>query len=366
MSKQVIHTIKNRTGDFKYHFLKSVFLKGSRISGKIHPLKEVNNLKDKLIQDRKLIKMRDGYLLRKNLKVGFLMAYNLYSGELKTEIEDRANDIHLSKSTLEINSLVKGELVSTDNENYIELNKYCQKLEKVCILKLNYKFIEGASSDDFSKIESYIANLLHKHKYISGNYRHGVTNDKECDIVDEETNSQIEITFAFKTTISKKKKTPFEDVERILTEFSDNSFIHPSKSLLGKMNKEYTPKYKKYLAIVMVGTPESSFTLLDVLFKKLIDEGMEISPFIGYYMIVYEPFEEYIYLTFTGNQSQLTDNDCADFDFLKLEETTLDNLDDSSKYLFMLTNIFDNKKSIMILNKVEYLDYSNQLKVYNG
>lgn len=365
MNKQIIHIIKNKAGDFRYHFLKGMLLKDSKVSNAVHPLHEVNILREQLIKNKKIKKIKSGYIVKDSFKVGFLMSYNLHSGELRKEIKDYASDIRLFKLTPEIDSLIKGEFISSDNQNYIELSKYSQKLEKVWFFNLNYKFIEGTHSDEFSKIEDYIAKLLNKHKYISDEYRHGIALNKECDIVDEGTNSQIEITFSFKTTLKKKKKTPYKDAERILTELSDNSFIHPSESLIGKMSKEYTDKYKKYLAIVMIGTPESSFTLFERLIDKLITGDKEISPFQGYYLIVYEPIEKYIYLTFTENQSELTEYDCSDFDFLKIEETSLDRLDDSSKYLFMLSEIFTEKKALMIFDKADYHDYAKKLKIYN-
>lgn len=68
---------------FGYHFKKQEMVaKKCIITGELHPINEVERLKEQL-KTKKLLKPVDsGYILRRNIQVGPLMAYNLCSNKL--------------------------------------------------------------------------------------------------------------------------------------------------------------------------------------------------------------------------------------------------------------------------------------------
>lgn len=364
MPNQIIHTIKTKDSKFKYHFLSGLFLAGSTISSKVHPIMEVNYLKKILISSRKIKLSKDGLILKENIKVGLLMAYNLHSDSKVTQIENLTSNITLFKSYPELIDIFKGEIMSIDNEFFQKLHRKCIRLESVSEFRLNFGFLRGAEPNSFSQSEMFVAKLLNKHGFISNNYRHGDTNLSESDIVDDELEKQIEVTFAFKTELSNRKKGPYFDVERILTEFSNNRFIRPSKSLIGKMNKKYTSKYKSFLAILMIGKPESSYTLFLKLLDNLQSEGKFISPFYGYYLITYDPLDNYICISSTIDQKVITDDDCKDFTFVEKTITDYTKLNNKDKYLFVLKDIFTCESPILIIDKNQFDLYAKNLEIH--
>lgn len=364
MPSQVVHTIKTKNSDFKYHFLKGLFLAGSRISEKTHPVNEVNELKDLLISKRKITRGKHGFVLKENIKVGLLMAYNLYSDSKKTEMENLSKSITLLNPYPELGDIFKGEIVSSGNELYINLNRKCVKLDSVWKFELNYDFLRGAEPSIFSESESFVSTLLLKHGFITSNFRHGITELDECDIVDESIKMQVEVTYAFKTELKDPKKIPKNDVERILTEFSDNRFIHPSRSLINKMSKTYTSKFKHYLAILMIGTPDSSFTLFLRLLDKLQKDGVEISPFCGYFLIAYDPMNDYLCISSTMDKNVIIDEDCGEFTLIKKELISYSEVNEDDKYLFILKDIFTDETQVSIFDKKQFDEYAKNLEIF--
>lgn len=362
--KTILHIIRNKNNDFRYHVLKGVFLVGSKISSKNHPLAEVNIFKDSLIQSKKVKKEKDKYILKENIRVGILMAYNLFSDNLKIEIEDASNPIRLFRNMPTFRDIVNGEMISTDNEHFKRLNRYCLRIDSIWKFQLDYSFLEGNKDIEFSKSEKFVANLLLKHGFITEGYRHGDTKQKECDIVDESLNIQIEVTLAFKTTLKNHKKSPFYDTERIVSEFTDNSFIHPSESLIKKITNVYSSNYKKYLAVVLIGQPESSYTLFLRFLDKMSEKGLKESPFSGYIFICYDPIEDIIHIFSTEGQKQIDDIDCSNFQFIKKDEVKYDEMNDKDYYLIILRNIFDNRKQLSIFKRETILEYTKDMKLY--
>lgn len=364
MTRQVVHIIKNKSCDFMYHFPKGLFLAGSRVSDNRHPINEVNELKEQLIAAKRIVKNKHGLFVKKNIKVGLLMAYNLFSDSEKTEIDDLSTHIALFKHYPGLIDIFPGGVVSTNDELFINLNRYCFKLDTVSKFRLNYEFLRGTEPNVFSKTERFVAELLMKHKIISRNYRHGNAEKDECDIVDETLGKQIEVTFALKTELSNRRKNPIYDFERIVAEFNDNRFIHPSKSLIKKMSKTYSSKYQSYLAVLMIGSPDSSYTLFERLVDNLLKESIQKVPFCNYFMICYDPIKDMIYVYFPLENKLITDNECGDFDFIEKETTTYSEINDDSKYLFVLRDIFTSEIQLSILEKNHFSDFAKKIKVF--
>ena len=139
--KDNLSTIKYSIQDkkFKYHMIKSQLKKDSLISKKTHPLKEVENYKKKLMNKKLLENYNaDYYVLKKTIKVGGLMAYNLYSGKIKKEFEINY-PIVINKS----DDMIKQEfkiknIFSIDSILHNNVNIGAYKLKKISKLEINF------------------------------------------------------------------------------------------------------------------------------------------------------------------------------------------------------------------------------------
>lgn len=364
MSKQIKHVIKTKGSSFMYHFIKGYFLAGSRISNLTHPVNEVNELRESLLKSKKIIRRDNNLILRENIKIGFLMAYNLHCGKLESELESLTQNLNLYKSLPGLMDIFKGEIVSTGNELFKNLNRKCAKFESISSFKLNYDFLKGASPNEFSQSELFAAKLLNKHGFLTKDFSHGNTDLNECDIIDKNLNIQVEVTFAFKTELSDSRLSPFYDVEKILSEFNDNKFIRPSESLMKKMSNEYTPKLNSFLAVLMIGTADSSLKLFERLINKLESQGLKVSPFKGYFFITYDPMKDYICIFSTTGKKIIYEEDCSSFTFIIKEHIDYSEMNEDEKYLISLRDLFTKENQLLLINKRDFLNYAKDINLY--
>lgn len=360
----IIHVIKTKDSSFRYHFTKGYFLAGSRISNLTHPVNEVNELRESLLRSKKLIKRGSDIFLKSNLKIGLLMAYNLHCGKLENELESLSQDLNLYKIISELPYFFKGEIVSTGNEFFINLYRKCVKFKSISSFALNYEFLKGEHPNEFSQSELFTAKILHKHGFLTADFSHGNIDLNECDIVDNNLNIQIEVTFAFKTELMDRKKRPFYDVERILSEFNDNQFIRPSESLMKKMSNEYSPELTPFLAVLMIGTADSSLKLFERLIDKLESQGLQVSPFSGYFFITYDPMKDHICILSTIKNEIIYDEDCNDFTFVKKEPIDFSDMNEDEKYLVSLKDLFTNENQLLLMNKRDFMSYAKDIDLY--
>ena len=146
----------------------------------------MENYKIKLI-NKKLLKEynNDYYILKKTIRIGGLMAFNLYSEIIKKEFEINypivinKNDAMI-KQDFEIKNIFS---INSILHNNVNVGAY--KLKRISKLKMNFDFISGHDADKFTPVEEVIKNLLIKYSHISNRARHGISKLKECDIVNQ-------------------------------------------------------------------------------------------------------------------------------------------------------------------------------------
>jgi hypothetical protein len=362
--KPIKHVIKTKDSSFRYHFTKGYFLAGSIISNLTHPVNEVNELRESLINSKKIIKRGSDLFLNSNYKIGLLMAYNLHCGKLENELENLSHDLNLYKSIPGLTDIFKGGVVSTENELFKNLYRKCVKFKSISSFALNYDFLKGAPPNEFSQSELFTAKLLHKHGFLTADFSHGNTELSESDIIDTNLNMQIEVTFAFKTELSNRRLSPFYNVELVLGEFSDNQFIRPSESLMKKMSNKYSPNLNPFLALLMIGTADSSLKLFERLLDKLESQGLQVSPFRGYFFIAYDPTKDHICILSTINKEIIYDEDCSDFTFVKKEPIDFSDMNEDEKYLVSLRDLFTNENQLLLMNKRDFLNYAKDIDLY--
>ena len=146
------------------------------------------------------------------------MAFNLYSGIIKKEFEiDYPIVINKNDDMIKQEFEIKN-IFSTDSILHNNVNVGAYKLNRISKLKMNFNFISEHDADKFAPVEEVIKNLLIKYSHISNRARHGISKLKECDIVDETTNKQIEVITEFKNRL-KKDKTPQKKQGNIFSNF---------------------------------------------------------------------------------------------------------------------------------------------------
>ena len=347
---------------FKYHIVKSELKKGSLISKKIHPLKEVEIYKQKLIT-KKCLKdyNEDYYILRNTIKIGGLMAYNLYFGEIKKEFE-RVNPIVINTN----DTLIKQELHMKNilSINSILHNNFCidaYKLKKISTLEMNFDFISEHDPDKFSPVEEIIKKRLIKYSYISDQSRHGIASLKECDIVDEINGKQIEVITEFKNRL-KKDKTPHKNIDMLVIECVDNVFIKTSKALKEKfLKKSYTNQYEKQLAIFCIGNWESVVTMLEKLVKNLQEEVIK-NNFTKLYILFYD-FVNESYYWYPTLDDEIEKIENISEKIIYKTETKFCNIKKGNKYLIECENIFNSDIMIAYLTSEEINTLVNKINL---
>lgn len=357
-STTVIYTISYP--NFKFHVKKCKLLKNSFISKSIHPLREVEILKENLLQQGLLKDIGYVYSLKKDLSIGALMAYNLYSGVHKKSF-DNPNPIVISETADKdiAHEFDFENIFSTDSILARAFEKNARKLEHIYSYNIRKEFLIGNNPNKFSETEQLIYDILQEEKILSPNARHGNSNQKECDIVDENQNIQIEIVTAFKLPMKDKTRNK-HDVFSIM-ELVDTNMIRVSDGIFKKFyNKDYTNTFQKQLAIFSFGDLKTTQTLLKRL-KEMIDDNPHLkNDFSTIYLVTYDFILDVIHV-FNGKSINSYPNN--KINYLNKIEISFDSLNDDEEYLITTKNIFNQKEAITILNGKEFKKFSKDFEI---
>lgn len=350
------YTIKEK--NFKYHLLKGLLLKGSLISTSIHPIHEVEAIKQ-ILKVKGIVKLyKNSLLLKEDYRVGLLMAYNLCNENL---IRDYDIDKIILDHALPNDEISDGfsirNLRCRDNIFYINCEKNARKISQIFKLKIDENFFTGNSPNEFNRSESFVANYLFEKGVISQNYRHGLTQNKECDIVDEELGVQIEIITEFKSQI-KKNQSPIKDYENLLLEMINTDLIKSSSALIEKfVKKEYSDKFQIGIAIFTFGTRKTYLTLLEDLSKKLHENPSSIlNNYKSLYLITIDFLFDNIYFISSSKKIEEYKIKYDEIDFLKKEVIKLEDMNDNDYYYFVSRNIFNGNEEVSSVTKSELKD----------
>lgn len=179
---------------FNYHMKKGVMKAGSVVSKAHHPIDAVEEYKRKLIMRRYLVDEGEYYICRRNITTGLLMAYNMHCGYLVKEMPQFKVVINGNEGEdVEIkDAFAFKNLISADNLFRKRISKDSYRIEIICKAEYNRDFYEGKKKTGLSSIEQFVADALIEAKVLE-NYRVGDPEKKECDLVDEINNRQIEI-----------------------------------------------------------------------------------------------------------------------------------------------------------------------------
>lgn len=358
-SKTITYQIKEE--GFKYNMKEGRLLKGSTISKDVHPFQEVNSLKEKLINEKKIVDEKN-YKLKDNIKTGMMMVYNLHHGKIKKELDGDDNSIVInSKGDKEIYQAFEIKNINRTDDEFI--NRLCKdeiKLLGIYEYQINNKFFLGNNPDDYSPTEELVSKILENNKIIK-NYRHGIADNKEADIVIEEENRQIEIVFEYKNKIKKRGKIDNDPL--IIFELVDSNLIHPSDSIIKKFyTKEYTSKYKKELAIFCIGDSNSIGTMLKQLPEYIENNSNIKNDYKKIYIIGYN-FDKDNIIFYNGNEYKLLKGSDYDLRILNKRKIKFEELNNSDKYYIEMINIFNNHKIISILDGRTFKKFAKNINL---
>lgn len=345
----ILYTM-NKVG-FKYHIVKGELKKGSILSKKKHPLREVNDFRENLNKRNLLLDCKNNYKLKKSIKIGALMAYNLHTGELENNIESD-NDIvirHDDKKVIE--EFDFENIYSTDSKirNYEHMDSMI--IDSIYEVELDFSKLSNHNPDQFSDVELLFFDVLKKENIISKNSRHGLSDNNECDIVDEENKVQIELVTEFKNRVFKDKK-PHKNIDMFLLEAVNNNLTVSSKAIIDKFcTKEYTDKFKKELGIFCLGNNLSIQKMLQVLQTNLKNQNIK-NQFIKIY-IIWNDFISDKYYLFNPNDKSIKELKNINLTILNKNKIDYSGMRDNKKYLIIIKNIFNGKSAIGYFSKQE-------------
>lgn len=334
---------------FKYDVLKGELSKGSHISKATHPVAEVELLKQRLLQRKVLKDMGTYWELKKPLRTGNLMAFNLHTGQLVKESLYH-QDVVVTKSEAE---KLKGkfpekQVCVTDSEIVMNSIRDTQRFSSVNIMEVDKEVFNHHGSDSFGREEAFVLKILQEQGVVSASARHGKSGKEEADIVDEITGNQFEITYEFKTSLSKKKQMQpnwLFDPATLILQLVDSPFIHTSKSLIKKFEKEYTDRYRTNLVILTLGTKQAIVSMLEALSKELEKSKMTETDFSSAYIIALDFIDEKALFCRISPSEQFFVEQFPykneDLGFIKITPVDFSDMEDDKKYLMVCRDIFE-------------------------
>lgn len=343
----VRHTIREK--GFTYNMIKGKLEKNSIISKGIHPVPQVESFKCNLRSRGYLKDCSTHWELKKPLFTGLLMALNLHNGYL-VEKNYLCDDIFVSKYDAEQleGTLPEKELCRSDSDIIKKIDRDTLKLDNFFGMHVNKDFLVNHGSDDFGADEKFALKIMQQQGIISTNARHGLTSHNEADIIDEESGQQYEVTYEFKTSLSKKKNSAQFDPEMLLVQTIDNPYIHPSESLMKKLlSKAYSPNYIPNLIILNIGTYETTKAMFEELAKRLEVLNPPNINFNNIFVISHDFLTETAtFIQLNPFKAELFPCSNTEMNLIQLIPTQACQIIDEQKYLLVCHNIFNQAKAL--------------------
>lgn len=334
---------------FKYDVLKGELSKGSHISKATHPVVEVELLKQRLLQRKVLKDMGTYWELKKPLRTGNLMAFNLHAGQLVKESLYH-QDVVVTKSEAE---QLKGkfpekQICVADSEIVMNSIRDTQRFSSVNIMKVDGTVLKNHGSDDFGKDEEFALKILQAKGVISTCVRHGDPKIDEADIVDEITKEQYEVVYEFKTDFPKRHMKPdlIYNPEILAMQLVDNPFIHTSRALKKKLKKRYADCYRPNLVILTLGSKQPTISMLEALKDELEKEESYDFRFANIYIISLDFLTEkalFARISSNGAPFHVEQFPCKneELGFITVTPVEFSAMEDGQKYLMICRDIFE-------------------------
>lgn len=365
----VSHSV--RGPGFKYDVLKGELSKGSHISKTTHPLLEVEAFKQRLLQRKVLKDKGTHWELRTPVRTGNLMAFNLYAGHLVKEPLYH-QDIVVSKAeaTELEGKFPKKQICVTNSE--IVMKSVCDTLRysSVNLMEVNSDVLTNHSSDSFGKDEAFVLKFLQERGVVSASARHGEPGKNEADIVDEASGEQFEITYEFKTALSKKRMKPdvIYSPEMLVMQLVVNPFIHTSDSLLRKLKKNYTDQYRSNLVILTLGAKQAVVSMLEALCKKMEKENICKIDFANTYIIALDFLSEKILFCRISSTAPFFVNQFPykneDLGLIKITPVDFSSMVNGNKYLMICDGIFDGVQRCRYGEAAELRKWAKEVRIW--
>lgn len=349
--KKISLRVTDVEDNFTYNVAKSQMKKGSTVSKNLHPVKQVEEMKDRLLSTGKMTDSGSCYTLKRTITTGLLMAKNLHYGRLiNSQSEDWKRDGYYAFASKKIEEEIKFRNLAT-SDSIMAKARFLDglRIKEIDKIRLDFSCISEHNGDEFSPIEKLFFDELSRRGIISKNARHGSANDDECDIVDEKNNLQIEVVTEFKNRL-KKSKTPQKDYDSLGLECVGNVFIQPSKALLDKYyEKNYTNKYKKHLAIYCLGNRDAVIGLSYAIKERFKQQGETKNDFEDLY-IIWNDFVDgnktYIMYFMGDNKEPVIEEIFTDVGLIKeCGKITYSDLKDDEHYFWNTESIFGDKNT---------------------
>ena len=334
---------------FTYHTRKGLLRKGSTISKSVHPLLEVESLKNKLLKKHALIDQGTFYECKRDIKTGVLMAYNLHSGKLERDIPNTTVHINGAKGEDEQikDALRHTSFYSADNLFRINIDRDAFKLNKVMHIEYNDSFFKGKGDGSLSEVERFVIKVLKAVKEVD-EYRRGNPEEQECDIVDEISGRQIEIVSYLDEKIPPKFRHSSKDtkVQSLVFEYCNFGTNNISEGVIKKFRvKNYTDKYEKELAIYMLGNgaeARNKIKALEQEVRSIIWAGKLKNDYKKLHIIIHDPLESgTIYYFSNSRQEILEDSIICNTAPIIAREIDVDDIENEDYYYISKECIFN-------------------------
>lgn len=248
--------------EFAYDTRRGVLCAGSRVSRAIHPLADVEAMKTHLIEEGAVAKSsnkkRAKYYCTRDIRTGLLMAYNLYSGRLEQELpECEVAFAEDSDEMISSNEAVQlWSMYASDSLFRAKIERDGYRIIKLIEAEYDWTFVNGKGDGSLSKVEQFVVDALFAAGEID-EFRRGDPEYRECDIVVEKQGRQIEFVSLFDEKVPPRVRyrNEFNEEQALLMEYCDFGYNIVAQGVINKFtHKNYTDKYRKELAIYIVGS----------------------------------------------------------------------------------------------------------------
>ncbi|MBR2541191.1 MAG: hypothetical protein IKE85_10280 [Mogibacterium sp.] len=286
---------------YKYDLRKGVLCCGSIVPFAIHPLADVEALKSQLIRDGNIVPNgnRD-YIVAREIGTGPLMAYNLCSNSIESELPDCMicydpwNE-HSDSELIPAQEAWKLWSTYCPNQAFrARIEKDSFRITKVIEAEYDHTFASGKGDGSMSKVEIFVAEALQAAGAVKS-YRRGDALQHECDIVDEEGGRQIEFVSIFDEKVPPRYRyhDNFNEEESLLLEYQDFGYNIVAQGVINKFTlKNYTDRYTKELAIYMIGPADEGADKIKAMQDMLFARTGEIrNNYARLHIILHDPLE---------------------------------------------------------------------------
>lgn len=348
------YTLKKES--FEYHFKKQMMIaKGCVISAKVHPIFEVEQLKNDLKNGGLLYAVDSGYKLKKNFAVGPLMALNLCSDKKELSLESIKQDIVINSgdsSDDDIRSYFDiKNIVASDSCFAKGLYRHELKFEKLETITADKFLFEREQGKSFSNIEQFVVEVLDKANIIK-DYRRGDDSLHEADIVCG--SRQIEIVNCFNAANNVVRFKKHDVSASMVIDLVDTDHFKIPVGVIKKFtSKNYTNALSLELVMLMIGSNQTSRKMLRMLETEL-EKAVLKNNFQKIHFVIVDPAKDIITVISSGEERRIKLVDIS-IKLYKKQRADFGTIDSENRYLLSCKNIFTNDE-VLVLESGEMIE----------